>query len=173
MQANAKQLETAARHAKDRQIIAKASGDDVLRRLEQERINAITHKYKQLSNASGLPTKMERMSVSKYHRVKTNVEKYTSKLKNTTTSNGIKITEVSKHLPQRAYERKADMNKMYDALTNPLDVGKIKTDKYGKRSQQFIGEHVTVAVNPDTGVVCTIWKTSSKLASKLKKVKGK
>lgn len=67
-----RQLETAARHAKDRQIIAKASGDDVLRRLEQERINAITHKYKQLSDASGLPTKMERMSVSKYHRVKTN-----------------------------------------------------------------------------------------------------
>lgn len=64
-----RKLETAARHAKDRQIIAKASGDDVLRRLEQEKINAISHKYKQLSDVSGLPTKMERMSVSKYHRV--------------------------------------------------------------------------------------------------------
>ena len=70
-----RKLETAARHAKDRQIIAKASGDDTLRRLEQEKINAITHKYKQLSDASGLPSKIERMSVSKYHRVRTLSEK--------------------------------------------------------------------------------------------------
>lgn len=74
-----RQLETAARNAKDRQIIAKASGDDVLRRLEQERINAITHKYKQLSDASGLPTKVERMSVSKYHRV-TSINKVAEKI---------------------------------------------------------------------------------------------
>lgn len=71
-----RKLETAARHAKDRQIIAKASGDDFLRRLEQEKINAITREYKQLSDASGLPTKMERMAVSKYSRVKTYAEKH-------------------------------------------------------------------------------------------------
>lgn len=69
-----RQLETKARHAKDRQIIAKAAGDDALMRTEQERINLITRKYKAFSDAAGLPVKTERMSVSKYHRVKTNAE---------------------------------------------------------------------------------------------------
>ena len=65
-----RKLETAARHAKDRQIIAKAAGDDELRRLEQQKINAITQQYKAFSEAAGLPTRMERMSVSGYRRVR-------------------------------------------------------------------------------------------------------
>lgn len=65
-----RKLETSARHAKDRQIIAKAAGDDVLRREEQLKINQITQKYKEFAEASKLPTKMERMSVSGYHKVK-------------------------------------------------------------------------------------------------------
>jgi hypothetical protein len=65
-----RKLETAARHAKDRQIIAKAAGDDELRRQEQAKINLITSKYAKLSKAAGLPTRAERMSVSKYRRVK-------------------------------------------------------------------------------------------------------
>lgn len=65
-----RKMETSARHAKDRQIIAKAAGDDVLRREEQLKINQITQKYKEFANASKLPTKMERMSVSGYRRVK-------------------------------------------------------------------------------------------------------
>lgn len=65
-----RKLETAARHAKDRQIIAKAAGDDELRRLEQQKINAITQQYKAFSEAAGLTTRMERMSVSGYRRVR-------------------------------------------------------------------------------------------------------
>lgn len=65
-----RKLETAARHAKDRQIIAKAAGDDELRRQEQAKINLITSKYVKISKAAGLPTRAERMSVSKYHKVK-------------------------------------------------------------------------------------------------------
>lgn len=70
-----RKLETAARHAKDRQIIAKAAGDDTLMRQEQEKINLISHKYKAFSDAAELPTKAERMSVSGYRRVKTMPEK--------------------------------------------------------------------------------------------------
>ena len=66
-----RKLETAARHAKDRQIIAKAAGDDELRRQEQAKVNLITSKYAKLSKAAGLPTRAERMSVSKYAKVKT------------------------------------------------------------------------------------------------------
>ncbi len=68
-----RQLETAARHAKDRQIIAKAAGDDTLMRTEQGKVDAITRKYAQFSKAAGLPVYKERMAVSGYHKVKTTI----------------------------------------------------------------------------------------------------
>lgn len=112
-----RQLETVARHAKDRQIIAKASGDDVLRRLEQERINAITHKYKQLSDASGLPTKMERMSVPKYHKVKENSELSSAKRLNNTNKNDIINTELP-YLNKKKRLIKHEIQDCYNT-TNP------------------------------------------------------
>ena len=39
-----------------------------------DRINLLTHKYKQFSDASGLPTKMERASVAGFRKVKTKSE---------------------------------------------------------------------------------------------------
>lgn len=69
-----RKIETRIRHAKDRQIIAAAAGDDELRRREQEKINILTHKYKNVCDVSGLPSKKERMSVSGYHKVKTKDE---------------------------------------------------------------------------------------------------
>lgn len=65
-----RKLETQIRHAKDRQLIAKAAGDDTLRRQEQSKINNLVDKYSSFSNAAGLPVKTQRMSVSGYHRVK-------------------------------------------------------------------------------------------------------
>lgn len=69
-----RKIETAIRHAKDRQIIAANAGDDELRRKEQEKINILTHKYKKVCDVSGLPSKKERMSVAGYRRVKTKDE---------------------------------------------------------------------------------------------------
>lgn len=74
-----RKIETAIRHAKDRQIIAAAAGDDELRRLEQEKINHLTNKYAAVCDASGLPAKAERMSVAGYRRVKTKDELKTEK----------------------------------------------------------------------------------------------
>lgn len=65
-----RKIETAVRHEKDLANMAKASGDDDLRREAQYRINLLTSKYAQLSKASGLPTKMERMQVGGFRRVK-------------------------------------------------------------------------------------------------------
>lgn len=65
-----RKIETSVRHAKDRQIIAKAAGDDELRRQEQEKINLLTSKYAKLSKSAGLPTRKERMTVSGYRKVK-------------------------------------------------------------------------------------------------------
>ncbi len=65
-----RKLETAIRHAKDRQKIAKAAGDDTLRRQEQKKLNDLTRKYKDFSEKAGLSVKKDRMSVSGYYRVK-------------------------------------------------------------------------------------------------------
>lgn len=67
-----RQLETEIRKQKDIQIMARASGNDLLVYESQEKISQLTSKYKQLSKASGLPTKMDRMRVSGYKRVKIN-----------------------------------------------------------------------------------------------------
>jgi hypothetical protein len=61
-------LERKIREQKDIQIIAKASGNKELVAESQSKITQLTRKYKQLSDISGLPTKMERMRVSGYKR---------------------------------------------------------------------------------------------------------
>lgn len=61
-----RRLERGIRQQKNRTVIAKAAGDDVMRREAQMKINQMTDKYKELSDAFGLPTKSERMAVSGY-----------------------------------------------------------------------------------------------------------
>lgn len=63
-----RKLETEIRKQKDIQIIAKASGNKELVEESQIKITQLTRKYKQLSDVSDLPTKMERMRVSGYKR---------------------------------------------------------------------------------------------------------
>ena len=65
-----RKIETSVRHAKDRANIAKAAGDDELRRQEQVKINQLTDKYAKLSEVAGLSVKKERMSVAGYRKVK-------------------------------------------------------------------------------------------------------
>jgi hypothetical protein len=67
-----RKMETTVRKAKDTQIIAKASGNKELVAESQSKITQLTQKYKELSNVSGLQTKMERMRVSGYKRVNVN-----------------------------------------------------------------------------------------------------
>jgi hypothetical protein len=67
-----RKLETEIRKQKDIQIMAKASGNKELVQESQQKITQLTRKYKQLSDVSGLPTKMERMRVSSYKRINVN-----------------------------------------------------------------------------------------------------
>lgn len=66
-----RRLETEIRKQKDTQILAKASGQTETVAEAQKKISELTNKYKELSNKAGLPTKMERMRVSGYRRIKT------------------------------------------------------------------------------------------------------
>ena len=64
-----RQLERKIREQKDIQILAKASDNMELVGEAQQKITQLTKKYKELSDISGLPTKMQRMKVSQYRRV--------------------------------------------------------------------------------------------------------
>lgn len=65
-----RRIETGVRSAKDRANLAAAAGDDVWRRSEQLRINQLTAKYQELSEAAGLPTRRERMTVIGFRPVR-------------------------------------------------------------------------------------------------------
>ena len=65
-----RKLELEIRKQKDVQITAKASGNNKLLLESQMKITQLTRKYRDLSKASGLPTKMERMRVPGYKRTK-------------------------------------------------------------------------------------------------------
>ena len=66
-----RQLERAIREQKDIQILAKSSDDMELVGTAQSNITKLTQKYKELSQISGLPVKMKRLTVSGYRRTKT------------------------------------------------------------------------------------------------------
>ena len=67
-----RKLEIQIRRQKDLQILAKASEDKELVQQAQRKITYLTTKYKQLSQISGLPTKMERLRVTGYRRINVN-----------------------------------------------------------------------------------------------------
>lgn len=62
-------IERAVREQKDIQIFAKAGNNMELVSKSQNKITKLMNKYKELSDISGLPTKMQRMKVSQYRRV--------------------------------------------------------------------------------------------------------
>ena len=64
-----RKLETAIRKEKDRQIIARASGDKDGVGMAQKNITSLTYKYNDFSKKAGLDTYKKRLTVSGYHRV--------------------------------------------------------------------------------------------------------
>ncbi|MFA7026328.1 MAG: phage minor capsid protein [Candidatus Cloacimonadaceae bacterium] len=64
-----RRIETSVRQSKDRAIIAKASGDDLTRRVEQLRINQLKQKYSEITNTFKTPPALDRMSVSGFRPV--------------------------------------------------------------------------------------------------------
>lgn len=69
-----RRLETEMRRQKDRANLFAVSGDEDGRRAAQEKLNILSRKYKEFSDAAGLDTHKERTSVSGFHRVKTKAE---------------------------------------------------------------------------------------------------
>lgn len=65
-----RKIETEIRKAKDEQIIGVASGDKEIIADSEKRIDLLLSKYMKLSKESGLPTKLERLQVEGYKRIK-------------------------------------------------------------------------------------------------------
>ena len=162
-----RRTETAIRRQKDVANLAKASGDDVLRREAQSHINTLQDYYARISAGAGLTQQPERAAVAGFQRVKTAEELALSRLNRTTTVDGISISTTA-HAIERLEERRLSVDDIIDALTKPLAVSKIKIDTQGRPSKQYIGERATAAVNPDNGNITSTWPTGSKRAAKLK-----
>ncbi|MEA4812261.1 MAG: phage minor capsid protein [Anaerolineaceae bacterium] len=73
-----RKLETAMRQTKDRALLAKESGDDLGRRVEQTKLNQLKSKYVDVCQKFGLPYKSERMSMSGFRAVNVTVDSLTS-----------------------------------------------------------------------------------------------
>lgn len=133
-----RQLETRIREQKDIQTLAKASGNEFLAGEAQNKITVLTRKYNEVSQASGLPTKANRLKVVNYKRSASatstyqneinkfkvgefDITKYTGKLKPTT--NDViftpkqKAKNDEKHFKDRIY-----YDKILDIMNNPDQV---------------------------------------------------
>ncbi len=137
-----------------------------------QKLKTYEKNYKDFSSAVGLRTQNERLQKNGFNRSVSQKAVWGNKkakefdsLLYTQTKTGIRINDVGTHIRSRALARDLSVDNVYDALTKPLDLGKIRKDK----SQQFIGEKATVAVNVETGRLITVWQTSSKKVDKLKK----
>lgn len=65
-----RKIETEIRKQKDTHILAKKSGDMDLVGICEKKIDMLLSKYKEISDISGLPTKLERLKVADYRRTK-------------------------------------------------------------------------------------------------------
>lgn len=171
-----RQIETAMRQSKNELIGYDAAGLKTDFTAASIKLQRQKEFYKDFSNVAGLPYQNDRHQVVKFDRsvsqksvwANKKVESF-NKIAGTKTADGIEIKEVSKHFGERAIERNIQVIDVRNALTNPLDVGKIKIDKQGRKSVKYIGEKATVTLNPDTGNITTTYATSSNRARRLKR----
>jgi hypothetical protein len=93
-------------------------------------------------------------------------------LKNVNTPNGVKVNKISIHsldqIEARS-DRKVSSKDVLNALSKPLYIGDVKIDKSGLPSIRYIGSKATVNVNPDNGVIATVWKTGHRAIRKYSK----
>jgi hypothetical protein len=78
------------------------------------------------------------------------------------------IKGVSAHAVQRIQERNVTVAAVQDALEHPLDTSVVKYDDAGRPSITITGEKATVSMNPQTGMIATVYPTHSKTARRLK-----
>ena len=167
-----RKVERSIRRQKRRVVASETSGDVEQLTVDQIRLQRINQEYTRFSHAVGLRTERERAQIADFGPASaaqavgttSRFDAFTARLVGTRTKTGVIIQDASPHAFGQMQARGVSENAVFEALTTPLKHGIIRAD----RSQQFIGEHATVAINVDTGKVITVWPTSAKKAKKLK-----
>lgn len=168
-----RKMERAMRRQKDKCVVFDAVGDVENYTVSSIRLRRMKDVYEDFARQANAFTEYERLFVVDYNRHLAGKTAYATKtwrqmqsLVGSTTSNGLQVTYVSDHFVGQSIYRKVSLKDIDNALTKPLDYGKIKVDSQGRRSQKYIGKSAIVSVNPDTGELITVWQTSTKLKRK-------
>lgn len=80
----------------------------------------------------------------------------------------LRVAPTTLHAKDQMAARGVTDKQVADAYAKPLHIGETRYNARGEPSRQYIGKDATIAVNPDTGKVVTVWPTSSKRAKKWK-----
>ncbi len=75
------------------------------------------------------------------------------------------------HAKQRTVERKIDDRSIEYAKKNALKISEIYYDSSGRPTQDYIGEKITIVVNPDTDSIITAYRTTPSARKKYKNQK--
>lgn len=81
--------------------------------------------------------------------------------------NNVTVRKITGHVRNRMAERSVLVDSIEDAINNPLQVKPVKYDAQGRPSFTVIGRKATVSINPQTGVMTTVYPTHTKLRKKL------
>ena len=169
-----RRMETAIRKTKREIMAYDAAGDSDMFTAKSVLLRRQRDAYNEFCRAAGIRPKLDRAQQYGYGRSISqkavwayNRASSYSQLKGTKTAGGMLVGGVSNHFGQRAIARGIGLSDILDALTKPLKIGNIKEQDI-RRSQEYFGENARVQINPDTGVLITVWKTSRKLRIKLK-----
>lgn len=82
-------------------------------------------------------------------------------------TNNVAVSDISQHAYERIEERNVTLEAVKDAIEHPLKTGEIKYDADGRPSFKIIGRKATISINPETGVITTVYPTHTKTANKL------
>ena len=120
-----RQIETEIRKQKDLQILGKAGGNEKLANESQLKINQLTQKYYELHQASGLPTKLDRLRVEGYTEIELDKEVVEPEKKN-----GSKLTlRKEKEVKETPKElSKEEREEYYHVLVSDLNDKKVEVN---------------------------------------------
>lgn len=87
--------------------------------------------------------------------------------------NGVTVRRVGDHALNQISSRNVTVDRMRDAIENPLRVTETKVDKLGRPSFQIIGKKATLTINPKTGAILTAYPTHGSISIQYRKVHKK
>lgn len=172
-----RRIETAIRREKDVAIAAKAAGDNVLRRQCQQRINDLRKRYDRISKDAGLEVRMDKMTVSGFHRVRTAEELLATRKKHAfeQARADIQSGKITKKINREKQARHMAGDKGYiegrSVITVPIERLQELVDKYAGTGKVIVSgkdldkiteevdfhEKIGYTVNREGGTYETTW----------------